>query len=97
MNISIKTRWPIATKFCLNHHWSEGKHAIGFGPDHIRTLVSMAKDNSHRVIMGKTGKTASPCFLSSFYWILFILAGKDDIRKNLDEFKFGQIRTQTSE
>ena len=28
--------------------------ALGFGPDGIRTLVSMATDSSHRVIMGKT-------------------------------------------
>ena len=28
--------------------------ALGFGPDWIRTLVSMATDSSHRVIMGKT-------------------------------------------
>ena len=27
--------------------------ALGFGPDWIGTLVSMATDSSHRVIMGK--------------------------------------------
>ena len=53
MNIS-ETRGPIATKFYLKHHWVGGKAALGFGPDRIRTLVSMATDNSHRVIMGKT-------------------------------------------
>ena len=31
-----------------------GLTALGFGPDQIRTLVSMATDISHRVIMGKT-------------------------------------------
>ena len=30
-----------------------GKGCISFGPDRIRTLVSMATDSSHRVIMGK--------------------------------------------
>ena len=30
-----------------------GKAALGFGPDRIGTLVSMAIDSSHRVIMGK--------------------------------------------
>ena len=30
-----------------------GKAALGFGPDRIGTLVSMATDSSHRVIMGK--------------------------------------------
>ena len=51
-NISA-TSGPIVTKFYLNHHWGEGKAALGFGPDRIRTLVSMATDSSHRVIMGK--------------------------------------------
>ena len=52
MNIS-ETQGPIATKFYLKHHWLGGKDAIGFGPDRIRTLVPMAMDSSHRVIMGK--------------------------------------------
>ena len=34
-------------------HWGGGKAALGFGPDRIRTLVSLATDISHRVIMGK--------------------------------------------
>ena len=51
-NISA-TRGPIVTKFNLNHHWGGGKAALGFGPDRIGTLVSMATDSSHRVIMGK--------------------------------------------
>ena len=41
MNIS-KTSGPIATKFYLKHHWDGGKDALGFGPDRIGTLVSMA-------------------------------------------------------
>ena len=52
MNIS-ETSGPIVTKFYLKHHWVGGKDALGFGPDRIRTLVSMATDSSHRVIMGK--------------------------------------------
>ena len=64
MNIS-KTRRPIATKCELKHHWGGGKPAQCFGPDRIRTLVSMATDSSHMLIMGTT---ASPsclgCFLS---------------------------------
>ena len=53
MNISATSR-PIATKFYLKHHWGGGKAALGFWPDRIGTLVSMATDSSHRVIMGKT-------------------------------------------
>ena len=52
MNIS-ETGGPITTKFYLKHHWGWGKAALGFGPDPMRTLVSMATDSSHRVIMGK--------------------------------------------
>ena len=51
-NISA-TSGPIVMKFYLNHHWGGGKAALGFGPDRIGTLVSMATDSSHRVIMGK--------------------------------------------
>ena len=47
------TSGPIVTKFYLNHHWGRGKAAVGFGPDRIGTLVSMATDSSHRAIMGK--------------------------------------------
>ena len=51
-NISA-TSWPIVTKFYLNHHWVGGNAALGFGPDRIGTLISMATDSYHRVIMGK--------------------------------------------
>ena len=50
MNISANSRL-IATKFYLKHHWGGGKAAVGFWQDRIRTLVSMATDSSHRVIM----------------------------------------------
>ena len=50
MNIS-DTSWPIIIKFHLKHHWGGGLAALGFGPDRIRTLVSMATDSSHRVIV----------------------------------------------
>ena len=55
MNISAISR-PIATKFYLKHHWSGGKASSGFWPDRIGSLVSLvslATDSSHRVIMGK--------------------------------------------
>ena len=63
-------------KFYLKHHWGGGKASVGFDPDRIRTLVFMATDSSHRVIMGKT---ASSRFL--------ILAGNDDMHESLDEFE----------
>ena len=52
MNIS-ETSGSIVTKFYLKQHWVGGKAALGFGLDWIRTLVSMATESSHRVIMGK--------------------------------------------
>ena len=61
-NISA-TSWLIGMKFSLKHHWGGGKATVGFDPDRIRTLVSMATDSSHRVIMGKT---ASSRFLECF-------------------------------
>ena len=51
MNIS-ETNGSIATKFYLKHHLGGGLAALGFGPDRIRTLVSMATESSHRVING---------------------------------------------
>ena len=67
MNIS-ETSKPITITFYLKHHWGGvagggGKAALGFGADQIRTLVSMATDSSHRVIMGKR---ASSRFLGCF-------------------------------
>ena len=63
MNISETSR-PITTKFYLKHHWGGGKAALGFDADQIRTLVSMATDISHWVIMGKR---ASSRFLDCFW------------------------------
>ena len=41
------------TKFYLKHHWVGGKDVLSFGPDRTGTLVPMATDSSHRLIMGK--------------------------------------------
>ena len=62
MNIS-EASWRIAIKFYLKNYWGGEKDALGFGADQFRTLVSMAADSSHRVIMGKT---ASSSFLECF-------------------------------
>ena len=78
MNMS-KTMQPIVIKFYLKHHWGGGKPAKCFGPDRIRTLVSMATDSSHRVLMGKT---ASISFLGCFGADPFhTFSGNDGIRK----------------
>ena len=67
MNISETSR-PITIKFYLKHHWGGGKAALGFGADQLRTLVFMAADSSHRVIMGKR---ASSRFLGCFWSVPF--------------------------
>ena len=77
MNISETSR-QIAIKFYLKHHWGGGKAALGFGADQFKTLVSMATDSSHRVIMGKR---------AVFDSMLFILAGNYGIHKSLHEFE----------
>ena len=56
MNISA-TSEPITMKFYQKQYWDGGKAALGFRPDRIKTLVSMATDSSHRVIMEKTENT----------------------------------------
>ena len=72
MNIS-EASWQIAIKFYLQHHWGEEKASVGFGPDWIRTLVSMATDSSHTVIMGKTALSRfyTPCIYAEGY-IVFV-------------------------
>ena len=57
LNINIsETSGPTATTFYLKHHWGGGKAALGFEQDRIGTLVSIATDSSHRVIMGENLK-----------------------------------------
>ena len=76
---------PIAIKFYLKHHWGGGKAAWGFGADQFRTLVSMATDSSHRVIIGKTRR--HQVFSNVFDRVLFIRAGNHDMHESLDEFE----------
>ena len=52
MNISETSR-PVVIKVHLEHHWGGRLFVLGFGTGRIRTLVSMATDSSHIVIMGK--------------------------------------------
>ena len=53
MNISA-TSGLITMKFYQKHQWDGGKAALGFWPDRIGTLVTMATESSHRLIMEKT-------------------------------------------
>ena len=46
----LRNRW--ASRNEILTELGGGKAALGFGQDRIGTLVSMATDSSHRVIMG---------------------------------------------
>ena len=49
----LRNQWANVYKILYEPSLGWGKAALGFGPDQIETLVSMATDSSHRVIMGK--------------------------------------------
>ena len=83
MNISA-TSGPITMKFYQKLHWDGRKAALGFGPDWIKTPVSMATDSSHRVIMEKM---VLSLFHSCFSSNLFILAGNNDMHGSSEEFE----------
>ena len=93
MNIS-EISWPIIGKYYLKHYWGRGLAALGFGPDRIRTLVSMATDSFHRVIMGKSCEHSSS---SIFHWIFFILANNKDSNISLDGLEIRQYWTRVCE
>ena len=73
------------------NHLGEGKSALGFGPDQIRILVSMATDSSHRAIMRKSCEHSNSSILIGSY---SILAGNTDSYKTLDRFKIQQDLTR---
>ena len=79
-NVS-ETSGPTAIKFYLKHHWGGEKAAIGFVPDWIRTLVSMATDSSHRIIVATFSRLF---FIRSFS----LLAGNEDMHDSFEEFEF---------
>ena len=68
--------------------------AIGFGPDQIRTSVSMAKDSSHKVKMGKHCDHSSSVI---FDWFFFILAGNEENHKSWMGSKLGSIQQKAYE
>ena len=94
MNISA-TSWPIGMKFYLKHHWFGGKASISFDPDRVRTLVSMATDSSHRVIMGKNGVItfSQMLLIGSFSYLQVTMTC---MRARMSS-KFGRIGPRTPE
>ena len=49
----LRSQWANRNQIFSEPSLEGGKAALGFWPDRIGTLVSMATDSSHRVIMGK--------------------------------------------
>ena len=49
----LRNQWANRNEILSEPSLGGGKAALGFGPDRIGTLVSMATDSSYRVIMGK--------------------------------------------
>ena len=49
----LRNQWANHNEILSEPSLGWGKAALGFGPDRIGTLVFMATDSSHRVIMGK--------------------------------------------
>ena len=94
MNIS-EASWPITIKFYLKHHWDGGKAAWGFGADQFRTLVSMATDSSHRVIMEKNGviKFSRMFLIGSCSYLQVMMT----CMRSWMSSKFGRIRLRTTE
>ena len=68
----LRNQWANRNEIFIEPSLGWGKAALGFGPDRIGTLVSMATDSYHRVIMGKCCDHSS-AFI--FDRIFFILAG----------------------
>ena len=67
---------------------------MGFDPYQIRTLVSMATDSSHRVMMGKTGSSRFLEFLiESLSYLQITMICMDAWMSS----KFGLIRPRTTE
>ena len=90
MNIS-KT---MAIKFYLKHHWGVGKAALDFRPDRIRTLISMATYNSHRVRMGNLVSTLARSFAIGSS--SFLQVRRTTITSQMNS-KYGPIRPRTAE
>ena len=49
----LRNRWANRNEILSEPSLGAGKATLGFGPHRIGTLVSMATDSSHRVIIGE--------------------------------------------
>ena len=94
-NINISATSGLITKCYQRHHLGMGS-VLGFGPDRVRILVSLATDSSHRVLMGET---VLPLFLGFFFRrsFSFIVASNKLCIGAPMSLKFGQIQPSSAE
>ena len=88
VNASVRSQFQT---YIPEYYWGGGLFVLGFGSDRMRTLVSMATNSSHMVIMGKS------CDHSSFFiynWFVFILACNERNHKMSNGFEIQQDRTR---
>ena len=92
--MKISASWLIGMKFYLKYHWGGGKASVGFDPDRIRTLVSMATDSSHSYNGKNDVITFSRMFMiGSFSYLQVMMT----YMRAWMSSKFGWIRPQTTE
>ena len=82
----------ITSKFYLKHLCG-GKASVGFDPEPIRNLVSMATDSSLRIIMGKraSSRFSGMLLIGSFSYFQVTMT----CMRAWMSSKFGRIRPQT--
>ena len=94
INISETSR-PIVIENRQEHHWGGGLTALGLGLVWIRTLVSMATDTSHNVMMRENIMTSlAPSFFIGSS--LFLQVRRTTIKSRMGS-KFDKIRPGTEE
>ena len=79
-----------------NHHLGIGS-VLGFGPDRIKILVSLATDSSHRVLMGETVLSLFCGYFSDDPFHFFIVASNKLCIGAPMSLKFGQIQPSSAE
>ena len=91
----LRNQWANRKEILSEPLLGWGKAALGFVPDRIRTLVPMATDSSHRVIIGKCCEHSSaPSFLIGSPSYLQVTRTSITSRTSSE---FGQIGPRTAD
>ena len=76
----LHKHWADHNQILAEANWGIDKAALCFVPDRTRTLVSMAIDSFHRVMIEKSCVHSSAFNIDRFF---FILANNEDNHTNL--------------